>query len=163
MQPIQFVKGASLYTVEFPLQADQDSAFAHLTAWLLVCSEMAKAEFPAFELIQAFPPFNFTMRRARPRSVADDRCLEWVALAAKVDPIAGKAGYDRILPDAATNAEQSGDNRVALKHAFARFEEAACSGSTECRQGPEIRRMCESYCILNASTSGVEQMITVVN
>ena len=161
-QRFSFIVNGNLIAIggcPVPMEA-RARCLKHMHDWVRIARDVCKAEFPAYEIIAAFAPFNVIGRHAPNglvgRSMEAETCLRRLANVYAVDASRLIDQYYDYLPRAIATQKLNGTNNgESWKHAVlkAQLRRSVAQG----HPAQELVAVLKRYCASSISTSGVEQ------
>ena len=157
--------GGYVYNLTATSADDVAWCLAHMRSWLRLAAAEIAAEFPDYEVCQAFRIFELTGAPDN-NNGGDERALRShvarLALACQVDRASLLAEFRDMRHEAQQHQRSSGcDSRMAWKSALARLQSMRRSTRDDhCTDA--LRPVVQRWLAFAASTSGVEQSFTKI-
>ena len=128
-----------------------DRCLGRMASYCVLARAALAAEFPCFEISQAFHVFD----ASSPMPVDAEVHLQRLANPLHLDPVMLKAQWQDIFPRARSHAQSGASNREAWRTVLKRL--ASCKALSDAHPTDMLRRALIAYFAFSISSSGVEQ------
>jgi hypothetical protein len=128
-----------------------DRCLGRMRSYCILARAALAAEFPCFEISQAFHVFDASSPMPSDAEVQ----LHRLANPLHLDPVTLKAQWQDIFPRARSHAQSGASNREAWRTVLKRV--ASCSALSDAHPTDVLRRALIAYFAFSISSSGVEQ------